>query len=273
MPTLQVDGKTVRVADGASVLAAVRAAGAHVPTLCHHEAIEAWGGCRLCLVEVAKAPSSGGPGRMVTACLYPADEGLVVRTDTPAVLAARRVVVDLLLARCPTTPVVQRLARELGIERTSYEVNPEPTDCVLCGLCTRACDRMGVSAIASVSRGTRRSIAPPFEAPPPDCIGCLACARVCPTGHIQASESGGERRIWGRTFQMIRCRRCGTPHVTLEQAAWASRRGLASRDFQLCDACKRRELAGTLAVLQGEQAPAGASPVDQAGVRHEARPA
>jgi NADH dehydrogenase/NADH:ubiquinone oxidoreductase subunit G len=249
MPTLQIDGRKVQVPEGASVLAAVRAAGVRVPTLCHHEAVEAWGGCRLCVVDVARP---GREPRMVTACLFPAEDGLVVRTATPRVVATRRVVIDLLLARCPETPLVQELAREHGLESTSYEVNPEPTDCVLCGLCTRVCEKVGVSAIASVSRGTTRVIGTPFDAPPPDCIGCLACAEICPTGHIHASESAGSRRIWGRVFEMQRCTKCGASVVTLAQVEWAKKHGLAGRDYELCDACKRAELARTFAGLRGD---------------------
>ncbi len=252
MPTLRVDGVRVTVPAGATVLAAARAAGVEIPTLCHHEGLEAWGGCRLCLVEIRK-PGWTGPGRIVTSCNYPAEDGLVVRTSGERVVATRRVVVDLLLARCPETPLVQRLAREHGIEETSYEVNPEPTDCVLCGLCTRACDRMGVSAIASVSRGASRAIAPPFDQPPPDCIGCLACAEVCPTGCIAWSEAGGRRTIWGRVFEMLRCEGCGRSHLTDAQAAWARAHGAAEQDLRLCDACKREQLGRTLrAVSRGE---------------------
>lgn len=259
MPTLRVDGVGVQVRDGSTVLDAARAAGAEVPTLCHHAGLEAWGGCRLCLVEISR-PGWAGPPKIVTACNHPAEEGLIVSTSGERVVATRRVVVDLLLARCPETPLVRRLAREHGIEATSFEVNPEPTDCVLCGLCTRACDRMGVSAIASVSRGIGRAIAPPFDQPPPDCIGCLACAEVCPTGHIAWQEAAGRRTIWGRVFEMRRCEACGRPHVTLAQAAWAAGRGAAEQDLALCDACKRERLAATFRALsQGERLAEGAA--------------
>lgn len=261
MPTLRVDGRSVGVAEGATVLAAARASGAHLPTLCHHEALEPWGGCRLCLVDVAKDGWSGGP-RLVAACLYPAQDGLIVQTASPRALATRRAVIDLLLARCPETPLVQQLAREHGIERTSYEVNAEPTDCVLCGLCTRACDRMGISAISSVSRGAGRSIAPPFDQPPPDCIGCLACAQVCPTGHIRADEGAEHRSIWGRTFEMRRCRECGRAEVTMAQVAWAVAHGADGHDFELCAECKREALARTIRAVS-----AGASP-DEARRAH-----
>lgn len=259
MPTLRVDGVRVQVREGATVLEAARAAGAEVPTLCHHEGLEAWGGCRLCLVEITKE-SWAGPPKIVTSCNYPAEEALIVRTTGERVVATRRVVVDLLLARCPDTPLVRKLAREHGIEATSYEVNPEPTDCVLCGLCTRACDRMGVSAIASVSRGVNRAVAPPFDQPPPDCIGCLACAEICPTGHIAWSEADGRRTIWGRVFEMQRCEGCGSPHLTVPQAAWGREHGAAAQDLRLCDACKRGRLARTFeAISRGEPVAAEAS--------------
>lgn len=251
MPTLRIDGRTLQVPDGTSLLAAARAGGIPVPTLCHHDGVEDSGNCRLCLVDVTKGER--GEPRMVAACLYPAEDGLEVETATPRVVATRRVLVDLLLARCPQTPIVQRLAREHGIERTSYDAHPEPTDCVLCGLCTRVCDAIGVSAIASASRGAGRTIAPPFEEPPADCIGCLACAEVCPTGHIRHDEQGGTRTIWGRVFERQRCPRCGEPHVTVAHVAWAQEKGLPAGDVEVCAACKRRALAGTLAALEGAE--------------------
>ncbi len=249
MPTLRVDGRTVRVPDGAYVLEAARAAGVQVPTLCHHPALEPWGGCRLCMVEVRK-DTWNGSRRLVAACMYPAENGLVVETANERVQATRRVVLDLLLARCPDTPLVQKLAREHGIDRTSYQVSATPTDCVLCGLCTRVCDHIGVSAIASVSRGAGREIAPPFRQPPPDCIGCLSCAEVCPTGHIHAETTNATRTIWGRTFQMMTCRDCGRAHITRAQAERERvHHDVPIEDFELCDACKRRELAATAGTL------------------------
>jgi bidirectional [NiFe] hydrogenase diaphorase subunit len=249
MPTLTIDGRTVRVPEGASVLDAVRAAGVHIPTLCHHAALEPWGGCRLCLVEVTKQTWTGEP-RLVASCMYPAENGLIVRSCTGRVRAARAVVVDLLLARCPNTPLVQQLAREYGVEATSYEVGATPTDCILCGLCTRICDRMGVSAIASVSRGVGREIAPPFRQPPQACVGCLACAEICPTGHITWESSDTTRTIWGRTFDLLTCKACGRAHITRAQAERErDTHGVAPADFELCDECKRRRTAETMAAL------------------------
>ena len=250
MPTLTIDGKTVQAREGAFVLEAARTAGVHIPTLCHHEALEPWGGCRLCLVDVTKK-SWDGWARMVVSCLYPVEDGLIVLTSTPRVQATRKVVLDLLLARCPETPLVRKLAREHGIEQTTYQMNPEPTDCILCGLCTRVCDYIGVSAISAVNRGAGREIAPPFHQAPPDCIGCLACAEVCPTDYIPYQTSDRSRTIWNKTFEMVRCPECGRAHITRAQAAfYGGKNGVLAGYFETCDACKRRHQAATFASLQ-----------------------
>jgi bidirectional [NiFe] hydrogenase diaphorase subunit len=249
MVKMTIDGKAVEAGEGTFVLEAARAAGIHIPTLCHHEALEPYGGCRLCMVDVTREEWDGW-AKMVIACQYPVEEGLTVLTGTERVMETRRVVLDLLLARCPETPLIQGLAREHGIERTSYAANPEPTDCILCALCTRVCDHIGVSAIAMVDRGIGREVAPPFHSAPPDCIGCLACAEICPTGYIEYSSSDRSRTIWGKTFEMLRCPQCGRAHVTAEQAHhWAGKGGVPESYFTLCDACKRKEMAATFARL------------------------
>ena len=251
MPTLTIDGRTVRARDGAFVLEAARQAGVHIPTLCHHEAVEPYGGCRLCVVDVTR-PEWDGWCKMVVACLFPVEEGLIVHTATERVLETRRVVLDLLLARCPDTPLIRRMAAEHGVAQTTYERNPDPTDCILCGLCTRVCDAIGPSAISSVDRGVGREIAPPFRQAPPACIGCLACAEVCPTGHIKFEAGAATRSIWGREFRMHRCAQCGRGTVTIEQAAFLEARGVAPRSHaDLCDECKRRKLAEVSATLLG----------------------
>jgi NADH dehydrogenase/NADH:ubiquinone oxidoreductase subunit G len=245
MPTLTIDGRTVTVRDGAYVLEAARKAGVAIPTLCDHPALEPWGGCRLCLVDVTR-PEWDGSQKLVAACLYPAEDGLVVGTATPRVTTTRQVVLDLLLARCPDTALVRELAAAHGIAASSYPRSPEPTDCILCGLCTRVCDAIGVSAIASVDRGIGREVAPPFRQPPPDCIGCLACAEVCPTRCIPFETSDRGRTIWGREFEMLRCRTCGRAHVTVAAAGfWGGRNGVPAAWMESCDACKRKQVAAT----------------------------
>jgi bidirectional [NiFe] hydrogenase diaphorase subunit len=251
MPTLTVNGRKVTVAEDAYLLEACRVAGVEVPTLCNFDGLEPWGGCRLCVVDMSLAKWDDDWFKMVTACNHPVAEGMTVRTDTERVLATRRVVLDLLLARCPETPLIQRLAREAGIDQTSYEPNPEPTDCILCGLCTRVCDHIGVSAIASTDRGWGREIAPPFNEPPPDCIGCLACAEICPTDYIKFTNSDRVRTIWGREFEMLRDPRTGEAVITKAQAEYfAERSGVPMSYFETSDKSKRRELAKTFESLR-----------------------
>ncbi len=251
MPTLTIDGKTVHAPHGTFLLAACRAAGIEIPTLCEHPAVEPYGGCRLCVVDVTR-PEWNGWNKMVVACLFPVEDGIIVDTRSERVLETRRVVLDLLLARCPETPLIQALAGSYGVTKTSFVLNPEPTDCILCGLCTRICDRMGISAISSVDRGAGREIAPPFKEPPPDCVGCLACAEICPTNHIRYEASDGRRRIWGKDFEMLRCPRCGRAHITVAQADFfAGKNGVPRSYFETCDACKRKELAATATKLAG----------------------
>jgi bidirectional [NiFe] hydrogenase diaphorase subunit len=249
MVTLTIDGKRVEAREGAYVLEAARQAGVDIPTLCHHEALEPYGGCRLCVVDVTREGWDGWR-KLVISCQFPVEEGLIVITNSERVLETRRVVLDLLLARCPETPLIQGLARRYGIEQTSYRENPEPTDCILCALCTRVCDHLGVSAIATVSRGVGREVAPPFHEAPPDCIGCLACAEICPTDCIPYSASEHGRTIWGKTFDMLRCTSCGHAHITVAQADHhAGAGGVPRAYFETCDACKRTAMAATFVRL------------------------
>jgi NADH dehydrogenase/NADH:ubiquinone oxidoreductase subunit G len=243
MATMTINGKTVKAREGTYLLEAARTAGFEIPTLCHFEGLEPWGGCRLCLVDITREGWDGWC-KMVVSCLYPVEEGLIVLTDTERVRETRKVVLDLLLARCPEAPLVRRLAARHGIEQTSYKVSDEPTDCILCSLCTRVCDHIGVSAIATMSRGAGREVAPPFNEAPPDCIGCLSCAEICPTDCIPYESSDVTRKIWGKEFEMLRCARCGRAHITRDQAAYYDgKNGVPASYYELCDACKRKQQA------------------------------
>jgi NADH dehydrogenase/NADH:ubiquinone oxidoreductase subunit G len=243
MAWITIDDKTVEAPEGSYILQAAGDAGVAIPTLCQHDALEPWGGCRLCLVEITKEAWDGW-SKLVTACNFPVEPDLIVKTRSDKVIEARRVVLDLLLARCPETPLIQKLAMEYGIRETSYARNPEPTDCILCGICTRVCDHIGVSAISSASRGAGREIAPPFGEPPADCIGCLACAATCPTDFIPFQENGLTRTIWNREFEMLRCSRCGTAHITQAEAEYFSKRqDVPLSYFETCDRCKRADHA------------------------------
>jgi len=247
MLKLTINGKSVQAREGAYLLEVAREAGVDIPTLCQFDGLEPWGGCRLCQVQITRDGWDGWK-KMVVGCMYPAEEGLIVLTETDEVRETRRVVLDLLLARCPDTPLIQGLAREYGVAATSYVRNPEPTDCILCALCTRVCDHIGVSAISTTNRGAGKEIAPPFHEPPEACIGCLACAEVCPTDFIPFRSSNAKRSIWGKEFEMLRCPDCGKAVITKDQAAFHARNNAEATEvpeewFQYCDACKRKQQA------------------------------
>jgi len=249
MPTLTIDGRTVKAREGAFLLEAIRQAGIDVPTLCDSPAVEPFGGCRMCVVDVTRKEWDGWC-KLVASCLYPVEEGLIVLTRSERVVETRRTVIDLLLARCPDTPLVRKIAADHGVHQTSYVRNPEPADCILCGLCTRACDAVGAKAISSVDRGIGREIAPPFKEPPPDCIGCLACANICPTQCIPFVDGARTRTIWNREFPMLRCPACGRAHITESMAAFFDgRNGIKRAWFEECDTCKRKRHATTVAAL------------------------
>jgi len=180
MMTLQMNGQTVKAEPGMTVLDAARTAGIPIPTLCHREGLEPYGACRLCTVEI----TDGGRTTLQASCCYPAKEGLVVRTGAPAVVEGRKLLFQLLLARCAEVPAVRKLAAEWGVRDTPFA--PRKEDCVLCGLCVRACAQlMGAEAIAFSGRGTSRKVGAPFEFPSEVCLACGACSYVCPTDRIQ----------------------------------------------------------------------------------------
>jgi bidirectional [NiFe] hydrogenase diaphorase subunit len=250
--TIEIDGRPVEARTGELLLAVARRAGIDVPAICQHEAVDPAGNCRMCLVEITKK-SWDGWSRLVTACLFPTEKDLIVKTRSPAVIEARTILVDLWLARCPDSDYVQKLAAQYGVEKTSYQPADVPTDqCILCGLCIRVCEKLGPSAIATVNRGGRKKVAGPFEGPPPDCIGCAACAEVCPTGCIEVVEQNGIRTIWAKQFELLKCSACGRTLVTVDEARYFAQKGsLSEKYYQLCDRCKRLETARQATTVAG----------------------
>jgi bidirectional [NiFe] hydrogenase diaphorase subunit len=243
MVTLTINGKMVRAEAGEMLLTIIRREKIDIPALCHHEAVEPYGACRLCMVEISKPEWRGGTD-LVTSCLYPASEGLSVQTHSPKVIELRKTILDLYLARNPNTPLIQTMAAQYGITATSYETVPEPDDCILCGLCTRICDQMGFKAISAVNRGHGREIAPPLKQAPPTCVGCLACALNCPTNYIKFTDDGTTRVIWEKRFDLLKDARTGQPTITREFAEYlVQNRSIESDYFNLNDESHRKDLA------------------------------
>lgn len=182
MITFRLNGKEVQGEAGEYLLQVARRYDVEIPTLCHHEALEPAGMCRLCTVELF----DGRRTRLVTACNYPIWEGMEVLTDTDTVHQGRRLIVELLLARCPDLPLLGELAAKYDIKEPRFEKGAD--DCILCGLCVRICERMGPGAISLVGRGVDLKVDAPFHLQTEVCMACGACASVCPTGHIRVED-------------------------------------------------------------------------------------
>ena len=179
---LQIDGKEVTAAAGTTVLQAAQQAGISIPTLCHHEKLEDYGGCRLCMVEV----ESRGRTNHVVSCLYPVEKGLVVRTRTEKVDKIRRVIIEELMAHAPDAPELVRLAREYGADRNRFE--KEASFCVLCGLCVRYCAEVKQKhAVGFIENGPVREISFIPEIAANACWDCQECFALCPTSYAQAA--------------------------------------------------------------------------------------
>ena len=180
MTTLEIDGKRVEAKEGTTILKAAQKVGIQIPYFCYHKDMEPYGGCRLCMVEVTENKFT----RLQPSCAYPVKNDMVVKTDTERLIKGRKLIAELLLARCPNIDSVINLADSLGVKESRF--SPTDSDCVLCGLCVRVCrDVAKVRAIDFVGRGRHRRPATPFDMPSEDCIGCGSCAYVCPTGAMK----------------------------------------------------------------------------------------
>lgn len=211
---LTIDGVQVQAQAGTSVLEAAKQAGIKIPTLCYLEEINEVGACRICLVEVQ------GARTLQASCVTPVAEGMVVRTNTPAVRQARKLNLELIMSNhpqeclsCPrsTNCELQQLAAELGITELRFagEVSPyepdlsspslvrDPRKCILCRRCVSVCEKVQqVNAIAPQERGFNTIVAPAFLDPLGSvaCVNCGQCVLVCPTAAIHEKDQTAE--VW-----------------------------------------------------------------------------
>src|SRR4030042_171363 len=177
--TLRIDDKEVKANEGATILEVARKIGIEIPTLCYNSALPPFGSCRLCSVEIT---DKRGRKRLVTSCNYPVEEGLAVSTNSEKVVKTRKLLLELLLARCPKVKKIQDLARAYDVQKSRFWIEDAEEDCILCGLCSRVCEeKIGVYAINFAKRGVLREVTAPYHKLSDECIGCGACALVCPT--------------------------------------------------------------------------------------------
>ncbi|MBO5899059.1 MAG: (2Fe-2S)-binding protein, partial [Clostridia bacterium] len=197
-----INGVEYAVPKGSTVLEAARAAHIDIPTLCYLKDINEIGACRLCLVEVSEG---GKPFRMVTACVYPVTDGMVVKTNTPKIAASRKMNLELLLSnhdkKClscvrSTNCELQQMCRDYGVEESRFvgEVNKyeietgspiirDNNKCILCRRCVAMCDKIQqIGVIGANDRGFDTHIACAFESKLSDnaCINCGQCIVACP---------------------------------------------------------------------------------------------
>ncbi len=180
--SLTIDGKSVVASEDATVLDAAAAAGIAIPTVCHHEKLEPFGGCRLCTVEV----EAGGRKSLAAACVYPVQKDLVVKTRSPQIDQIRKVLTEQLLAYAPESEVLQELAREYHADKNRFP--KEPSFCILCGLCVRYCAEVRQkNAVGFIDRGPTREISFIPEIANKECWDCKECFPLCPTSALQAA--------------------------------------------------------------------------------------
>jgi predicted molibdopterin-dependent oxidoreductase YjgC len=187
---LTINGTKNKFPEGQTLLECIESVGIKVPTLCYHKALTPYGACRLCLVEI----SQNGRSTIQASCTYPASNNLVINTNSERVTKTRKIMIELLLTRCPDSEAIKQIAEDYGIKETRFEKKND--DCFLCGLCVRMCqERMGISAISFINRGSDRKVCPPFDTASDVCQSCGACFSICPTERIKLEEVGKNTSI------------------------------------------------------------------------------
>jgi NADH dehydrogenase/NADH:ubiquinone oxidoreductase subunit G len=234
MVTFKIDGREITASPGTTILEAARDANIYIPNLCSNEELTPYGACRLCIVEI----THGKRARLVASCIYEVAEGLEVKTNTGEVFRVRRFVMELLLARNPKHPALRKIADELGVKETRFEIDFK--GCILCGQCVRTCrEVVGVSAIGFKSRGATRKVATPFDESPGDCIACGSCSYICPVQVIPMEDKNGVRTIWKTDFPLQKCTQCGRYFAPVKQLEYFRKLvNLPEDHFKKCKNCR-----------------------------------
>lgn len=249
-----INGQTVEVERDRWALDVAREMGYEIPTLCHHPALEPYGACRLCVVEVTKGKWTW----LTTSCDLPIRQGLSIRTDSDTVRTARRMALELLWTQAPDAELIHEMAGKLGLEKPRFAPRHKHGKCILCGLCVRVCrDLMGRAAIGFSSRGVVRRVGSPLDEQSDRCIGCKACVAVCPTGHIQSVDNEGNRlmRTWKTELPLAYCHVCEKPFAPSAQLDYIKSKLGTKLSFEaVCDGCRRTRTVQKFVVTSEKKA-------------------
>ncbi len=197
MITLIINNLEVQAEEHWTVLEAAQFYGIEIPTLCHDPGLSNFGGCRLCLVEIGVKPRT----KLVSSCTYPVQEGLNVHTDTKRVLAARRMMIELMLSTAPGSKVIQDLASKFGVTQCRFTLRNE--ECIYCGLCVRMCaEQMDGKAIGFQNRGHNRKISTPFDIKSDVCRLCGGCMYICPACQLRCQGPDAEGAVCNACLTM-----------------------------------------------------------------------
>lgn len=252
MVNLKIDGKTVRAEAGWTILEAARSKGIEIPTLCACDALKPYGSCRICIVEI----ENGSKTSIESSCVYPVQEGLVVKTTSPQVIEDRKLIIELLLARCPEVDVIKDLAAEYKVDHIAPQWARENENCILCGRCVRACHEVvEAKAIQFSGTGSKRIVDSPFGGTAQDCVACGSCVFVCPTGVIKKNDlqaapvtslPGSDALVpvreivnWKVSHPLMECRKCKNPYAPIPhlEKVYKTHRTLPET-VNLCPSCR-----------------------------------
>ncbi|ABO50380.1 molybdopterin oxidoreductase Fe4S4 region [Desulforamulus reducens MI-1] len=227
---ININGQQILVPAGSTILEAATQVGIFIPTLCHDPELTSQGSCRICVVELKDS------GKLIISCATSVREGMVVDTESPSVLEARRTILELLLANHPQDCLtcgkngdcrLQDYAYRYGVtgpgfsgQRHNYEIekdNPfilrDMNKCILCGKCIRACDEIqGNHVLDFAYRGFHTKITTAMDLPlsKSECVYCGNCVAVCPVGALQEKGLRSRARTWEVKKVKTTCPYCGT---------------------------------------------------------------
>jgi len=229
MLELTVNDRVIQAEEGETILSALRREGINVPTLCAVEGLDPVGACRICVVDVEGFPN------LVPTCSFPVAKGMKIRTHSPRALAARKTIVELLLANHPddclycaksTDCELRGLAESLGVRKRRYRntgasgkvdissagIVRDPAKCVLCGRCVAVCNSVVVNEVLDFSgRGAKSKIICDADRPMglSTCVLCGACVEACPVGALLFKEQAACMPEGAMRVTRVTCPYCG----------------------------------------------------------------